>query len=74
MSELSAIAGSEGYEVYADDAQGVQPLERSTATQKKKRSGVSLSSAGRTNGPAEADPYRSAPLSSAKGFYALLVC
>ena len=35
MSELSALAGSEGYEVYADDAQGVQPLERSPATQKR---------------------------------------
>ena len=35
MSELSALAGSEGYEVYADDAQGVQPLDRSEATQKR---------------------------------------
>ena len=62
MRELSALAGSEGYEVYADDAQGVQPLERSSATQKKKRSGVSSFSAGRTYEPAEADPYKSAPL------------
>ena len=34
MDELSALAGSEGYEVCADDAQGVQPLVRSSATQR----------------------------------------
>ena len=41
---------------------GAQPLERSSATRKRKHSGVSPYSVGRTNGPAEADPYRSAPL------------
>ena len=34
MDELSALAGSEGYEDCADDAQGVQPLVWSEATQR----------------------------------------
>ena len=63
MDELSALAGSEGYEVCADDAQGVQPLVRSSATQRMTvRTGI----------PAPQDallgnlvtPYRSAPFGS----------
>jgi hypothetical protein len=41
MSELSALAGSEGYGVCADNVQGVQPLGRSEAAQEGKRSGGS---------------------------------
>ena len=63
MDELSALAGSEGYEVCADDAQGVQPLVRSEATQRMTvRTGIQA--------PQDAlrgnlvTPYRSAPSDS----------
>ncbi len=50
MDELSALAGSERYEVCADDAQGVQPLVRSSATHKDDCLGRHPGSTGRTTG------------------------
>ena len=50
MDELSALGGSEGYKVCADDAQGVQPLVRSNATHKDDCSDRHPGSAGRTTG------------------------
>ena len=47
--------------IAAKQREGCSPLD-GAVRRKSKRSGVLSVSAGRTNGPAEADPYRSAPL------------
>lgn len=71
MSELSALAGSEGYEVCADDAQGVQPPVRSEATQENGCSDRH-SPLRRTHIRASAaDPYRSAPFGKNVGISSL---
>ena len=61
MDELSALAGSEGYGVCADDAQGVQPLGRSRATQKNDCSDRRSQLRRTLYGVISVTPYRSAP-------------